>query len=172
MLISYALGAGSNLDEINTITRSQNDDENSDIIVKFNSKKSRDQFYQSYFIKKSLTLEDISMKSPDPIVISEFLTPKNSKILKNARILKNRNLIQNAYSSNGFIYVIPLGQITTVRIKNLQELYTFDPELFWLDGSKFNLKGSLRNNMIRSNSLPDLVDANKEVKKMGEVFVV
>lgn len=171
LLISCALGAGCNLDDLSTIERTFNE-ENSDIIVKFTSKKSRDQFYQSYFIKKTLCLEDISIKSSELIVISEYLTPKNSKILKNARLLKERNLIQMAYSSNGFIYIIPLGQITTVRIKNLQDLYTFDPELFWLDGSKINLNGGKTRSMIRSNSLPDLLDSKVEVKKMEDVFVV
>lgn len=114
LLISCALGAGCNLDDLSTIERTFNE-ENSDIIVKFTSKKSRDQFYQSYFIKKTLCLEDISIKSSELIVISEYLTPKNSKILKNARLLKERNLIQMAYSSNGFIYIIPLGQITTIQ---------------------------------------------------------
>lgn len=172
LLISCALGAGCNLDDIATIERSQNE-ENSSIYVKFTSKKSRDQFYQSYFVKKTLCLEDISIKSSEPILISEYLTPKNSEILKSARLLKNRNLIQNVYSSNGFIYIIPLGQIITVRIKNLQDLNTYDPELFWLDGAKINLEGGhLRNNMIRSNSLPDLLDAKTDVKKMGDVFVV
>lgn len=135
MLISYAIKAGCNLDEINSIERSL--DKNQEVIVCFKTKKTKVHFYQTYIIKAKLTLEDILIKSSEPIVISEYLTTKCSNILKNARLLKNKNLIQNTYSLNGFVYIIPLGQLEAVKITYVQELHSMFPVLFWLDESTF-----------------------------------
>lgn len=171
MLISCVLGAGCNWDEeIESICRSLDKDQ---VIVNFKTKKAKDRFYQSYIIKDKLTLEDILIKSSDLIVISECVTPKCSNILQNARLLKNENLIQNTYSLNGFVYIIPLGKTATVRINNIEELHSMYPDLFWLEGSTYNLKvGNLRRNLIRSNSLPCLLDGKLEDEKMREVFVI
>ena len=94
------------------------------ILVKFATKKSRDQIYEK---RKELSAEKMRdspslSKAVGKVFISENLTPKNQHLLYVARQLRKRKTIWAAYTANGVVKIKKTEDSTAATIRDLSDL--------------------------------------------------
>ena len=103
-------------------------DEKAAIIVKFATRKKRNEFFNARKNLETKSAKDLGFDSTDKIFINESLTPANGLLMKEARIqLKKTGLAKFVWSSNGRIFVKESEKTKTYQVKSkhdVQQLQT------------------------------------------------
>ena len=75
------------------------------IIIKFNSRRKRNEIYGKRKNLKNKTVKELGFNSDNKIYINESLTQNNGDLLKNTRKLKKSKQLKQIWTKNGSIFV-------------------------------------------------------------------
>ena len=95
------------------------------IIVKFNSRRKRNELYAQRKHLKDITVQQLGFESNEKIYINESLTHKNGELLKNTRKLKETKALKYIWTKNGNIFVRASDTADTKNIKSNSNIHGY-----------------------------------------------
>ena len=95
------------------------------IIIKFNSRRKRNEIYGKRKNLKDKTVKELGFDSENKIYINESLTQKNGDLLKNTRKLKESKQLKHIWTKNGSIFVRETDDADTYNIKSITDILEY-----------------------------------------------
>ena len=99
------------------------------IIIKFNSRRKRNEIYGKRKNLKNKTVKELGFNSDNKIYINESLTQKNGDLLKKTRKLKESKQLKHIWTKNGSIFVRETDDAETYNIKSITDILEYANKL-------------------------------------------
>ena len=107
-------------------------DKDAGIIVKFVSRRKRDEFFKNRKVLRDVDTSHLGFRQNSKIFINESLTQKNGDLLKKTRDLQKIRSLKFVWTKDGKIFARATEKSTTTNIKSVQDIEQFSSTLEYL----------------------------------------